>query len=183
MAGLSFIDNVPGWGHAISCPGGDTRSNLRRWGRRSGAISGTIYSLYGRVYTPGVACHHSLTLRGNVQYQPVDRYNFYYKELYPRGADYDVVATRYAAFSADYQLPLCYPDGGINSIVYFNRIRLNLYYDFARFIGISSGSATHSDRATTLWSYGGIVTFDDAVGAHAQERYVAGRVRLQTERS
>ena len=33
-------------------------------------------------------------------------------------------------------------------------------YDFARFIGISSGSATHSGRATTLWSYGGIVTFD-----------------------
>ena len=71
-----------------------------------------------------------------------------------------MVATRYAAFSADYQLPLCYPDGGINSIVYFNRIRLNLYYDFARFIGISSGSATSSGRATTLWSYGGIVTFD-----------------------
>ena len=159
VAGLSFIDNVrmgtrdflPRWGYAVkfTTVGAPFRSDF-----------GTIYSLYGRVYTPGVARHHSLTLRGNVQYQPVDRYNFYYKELYPRGADYDVVATRYAAFSADYQLPLCYPDGGINSIVYFNRIRLNLYYDFARFIGISSGSATHSGRATTLWSYGGIVTFD-----------------------
>ncbi len=121
--------------------------------------------------------------RGNVQYQPVDRYNFYYKELYPRGADYDVVATRYAAFSADYQLPLCYPDGGINSIVYFNRIRLNLYYDFARFIGISSRLRDpfrpgYHPLVVRWYRY---VRY--AVGAHAQERYVAGRVRLQTERS
>ena len=104
--------------------------------------------------------HHSLMLRGNLQRQTASDYMFYYKELYPRGAGYDYVASRYASVTADYQFPVWCPDGGINSIVYFNRIRLNLYYDFARFIGISSGSATHSGRATTLWSYGGIVTFD-----------------------
>ncbi len=159
IAGLTFSDNVrmgtrdflPRWGYAVRfmTVGAPFRSDF-----------GTIYSLYGRVYTPGVTQHHSLMLRGNVQYQPVDQYNFYYKELYPRGADYEVVATRYAAFSADYQLPLCYPDGGINSLIYFNRIRLNLYYDYARFVGIPSEVAAASKRTVSLWSYGGVVTFD-----------------------
>jgi hypothetical protein len=35
-------------------------------------------------------------------------------------------------WSANYQLPLCYPDWGIGNIVYFMRIRTNLYYDDTR---------------------------------------------------
>ena len=58
---------------------------------------------------------------------------FYYKELYPRGAGYDYVASRYASVTADYQFPVWCPDGGINSIVYFTRIRMNLYFDCARY--------------------------------------------------
>lgn len=160
VIGLSFIDNermatrdiLPRWGYALkfSTVGAPFRRDF-----------GTVFALYGRTYMPGLAPHHSLMLRGNLQYQPTDRFTWYYKELYPRGANYDITSSHYAAVSADYQFPICYPDVGINSLVYFNRIRLNLYGDYARFIGIPSHLAQNVGyTATTLWSYGGTLTFD-----------------------
>ena len=160
VIGLSFIDNermgtrdiLPRWGYALkfSTVGAPFRRDF-----------GTVFALYGRTYMPGLASHHSLMLRGNLQYQPTDRFTWYYKELYPRGANYDITSSHYAAVSADYQFPICYPDVGINSLVYFNRIRLNLYGDYARFIGIPSHLAQNIGyTATTLWSYGGTLTFD-----------------------
>jgi len=32
----------------------------------------------------------------------------------------------------NYHFPLCYPDFGIGGLVYFNRIRANLFYDYTK---------------------------------------------------
>ena len=159
VAGLTYTDNVrmatrdlnPRWGYAlrfttVNAPFRDRFSRL--------------WSFFARVYTPGVAAHHSLTLRTNLQYQNYRDNNFFYKELYPRGAVYDRIGTRYAAFSADYQFPVWYPDGGIGSIVYFSRLRLNLYYDRARFRGIETGSFGPVFGMRSVSSFGGEIILD-----------------------
>lgn len=118
-----------------------------------------ITSLYGRLYTPGIMPHHGVTLRANIQHQTDNSYRFYYKELFPRSARYSDVAARYGAASIDYQLPVWYPDGGINSLVYFNRVRVKGFYDFARYSEFpQAGSRARNIKNVT--SYGGELIFD-----------------------
>ena len=159
VAGLLFSDNVrmatrdflPRWGYALRF---STVSAPFRGG------FGRILSLYGRVYLPGLMPHHSLMLRGNLQRQTASDYMFYYKELYPRGAGYDYVASRYASVTADYQFPVWCPDGGINSIVYFTRIRMNLYFDYARYQEKRATMAGPYYPMRSVNSYGGEILFD-----------------------
>ena len=159
VAGLTWTDNVrmaardlrPRWGYAfrfsmVTAPFRDDFSHL--------------YSLFGRVYLPGLLRHQSLMLRGNLQHQNYTSNNFFYKELFPRGADYDQVACRYASAAADYQFTVWCPDGGISSIVYFSRIRLNLSYDYARFKQPVPSVVVQRYRMRTVTSYGGELIFD-----------------------
>ncbi len=151
---LQYSDNV----RAAS------RDLLPRWGYAAGFLMalnpfcagyGELSGVWVRGYLPGVAQHHSLTLRLAGQYQRPSNYNFQQKLFFPRGVNYGVTAERYGAVSADYQLPLCYPDGGIPSILYFKRIRANVYGDYARYRTIygTPGEA---------WSYGVDLIFDVA---------------------
>ncbi|MCD8072470.1 MAG: hypothetical protein LUE10_04730, partial [Alistipes sp.] len=128
---------------------------------------GGIASLYGRVYLPGILPHNSLMIRGALQKQSTALYNFRQKDIFPRGAHYSVAPDRYGAFAVDYQFPFWYPDGGINSVVYFKRIRANVFYDRARFRHVS-GSWDAADKKVTItgkqwgsiYSYGLELTFD-----------------------
>lgn len=120
---------------------------------------GKIWSFYGRTFLPGMAPHHSLLLQGLYQSQRTDGYAFSQKELFPRGADFNFTPQRYAAFSGDYQFPVWYPDGGINSVIYFRRVRLNLGGDFARYKNFANNRVPKPEWQN-VWSYGGDITFD-----------------------
>ena len=159
VAGLGYTDNsrmavrdlLPRWGYAlrfttVSAPFRDD--------------FGRILSLFGRAYLPGAGRHHSLMLRGNLQHQSGGDHLFFYKELYPRGAVYDRAGTRYAAVSADYQFPVWYPDGGIGSLLYFSRVRMNLYYDFARFREGAGRGAGPVAGMRSVSSFGGEIILD-----------------------
>lgn len=148
---MAVRDILPRWGYALKLS--SVMAPFR-------GDFGSLLSVFGRVYLPGVAKHNTLTVRANYQFQDQAGYNFRYKELYPRGADYSIASTRYFAASADYTLPVWYPDLGWNSIVYFKRIRLNAYFDFARFRTISIVSQTEKGVMRNVTSYGGEITFD-----------------------
>ena len=63
--------------------------------------------------------------------------------------------------SLNYQLPVCYPDGGWQGIVYFKRIRLNAGFDLARFqapIFYQEGKVGHEWH--NLHAYGGDIILD-----------------------
>ena len=141
---MATRDLRPRWGYVLSLSGA---------GNPFHAEFGRLWSLYGAGYLPGMAAHHSLLLRAAGQYQAVGDYNYQQKLLFPRGANYNISAERYGAVSADYQLPLCYPDGGIPSILYFKRIRANLFGDYARF-------RTIGGQEGRVWSYGLDLIFD-----------------------
>lgn len=141
------------------------RAILPRWGYAlradvTGAFQsrfGTQYSVYARGYLPGILPHHTTTLRVGASYQNGPQWNFKQKPIFPRGVDNDFPAKRYIGWSADYTFPILYPDGGINSIVYFKRIWLNLFGDYG------TGHYFASNRQTVAlnhYSYGGDIAFD-----------------------
>ncbi|MDR0509696.1 MAG: DUF2268 domain-containing protein [Rikenellaceae bacterium] len=104
---------------------------------------GEVVSLFGRLYLPGVALHHSLRLRGYGFHQFTRRFvaavNPYLK---PHNTRVGLPYEQYVALGADYQLPLCYPDGGWRSVIYVKRLRLNLggCYSEYRLANLSAGS-------------------------------------------
>ena len=101
-----------------------------------------LISVYGKLYTPGFAPHNSLTAAATYQTSiggfknPAGESFLSYKSarLIPRGFDSnDINSRNYFAASLDYQLPVWYPEGGIPSVLYFKRIRLNLGADYGQF--------------------------------------------------
>lgn len=121
----------------------------------------TQLSSYAKVYLPGVMPHNSLVVAASYQtnvggyrvsgYAPLG-----YKSVYilPQGyTTADVETNDYVAFSADYQLPVWYPEGGIEGFMYFKRIRLKGGFEYAQF-GDYVGDTQH------IYSYGGGVVAD-----------------------
>ena len=118
---------------------------------------GMIYSFYARGYLPGFMRNHSITLRAAGMYQTEAELGFTQKPLFPRGAYNGSAAKYYGAGSFDYTFPLCYPDGGINGVIYFKRIWMNLFGDFSWGAYFAAGGST---RNRDIWSYGGDIAFE-----------------------
>ena len=129
----SHRDFLPPWGIAASASYtlNPTTDNI-----------GHLMVLYGKLYTPGFAKHHSLSVAASYQtslggFQSdlvLSQLTFKSTRLLPRGfSSYDIVNDHYVASSLNYQLPVWYPDGGWQGVIYFKRLRLNVGADYASF--------------------------------------------------
>lgn len=153
---MAHRDFAPRWGYALSAdyafdPSNDHFSDL--------------VSVYGQMYLPGVALHHSLRVAASFQtsiggykfptgYAPL---SYRSTRLIPRGfSSSDILSNDYTAFSVDYQLPVWYPEGGIPSVLYVKRIRLNVGGDCARFRDVGRGGMDWR----RIWAVGGDLVFD-----------------------
>ena len=153
---LAHRDFAPRWGYLLNAS--YTFDPLN-------ADFSNLISFYGRSYLPGVARHHSILFEATFQ-TSVGGYKFpagyaplSYKstQLIPHGfTSSEIVSNSYTALSFDYQLPLCYPEGGIPSILYIKRIRLNLGGDYAQFRR-PAGAGLEWRR---IGSFGGDLLFD-----------------------
>lgn len=136
---------------------------------------GQLISLYGKAYIPGFAPHHSISLAALYQNTIggfnskllASNFTFHSSRLIPHGFQVAEVENRdYFATSINYQFPLCYPEGGIPSVLYFKRIRLNLGFDYASFgkqFFVAYPEIEKVNLISTrnhLYSYGGDITFD-----------------------
>ncbi|MFT3934035.1 MAG: hypothetical protein QM726_10500 [Chitinophagaceae bacterium] len=84
----------------------------------------------GNFYFPGLAQSHNIVI--GLAYQSRDTLNqYYYSNSFPfsRGYESPNLRSMYK-WSANYHLPLLYPDWGFGNIVYFQRIRANAFYDY-----------------------------------------------------
>ncbi len=144
-----------------------------------------LISLYGQLYLPGAAPHHSLRLASTYQtsvggYQFPSGYaplSYRSSRLIPRGfTSAEIVSNGYFAARVDYQLPLCYPEGGIGSVLYFKRIRLGLGGDYAQF---RRPDGAGMDRRR-IWSAGGELVFD--INVFRQPASATSTVRLSMYR-
>jgi hypothetical protein len=146
QARMAHRDFLPRWGYAL-------RGNVAM--EPFNDRFAPLWTGFARVMTPGLGRHHSLMLRGAYQGNGEGVYSFNQKELFPRGAEYRIAAQRYYSFSADYQLPLCYPDLGVPSLIYIKRVRLNLTGDMAKYRENSPARAWRE-----IYSIGGQIIFD-----------------------
>ncbi|QES87761.1 TolB-like translocation protein [Rhizosphaericola mali] len=82
------------------------------------------------LYLPGLMTNHNLVV--NAAYSLRDTLgNYLFSNIFPFSRGYQVVNfPRMWKVSGNYHLPLFYPDWGYKNIVYFQRIRGNLFYDY-----------------------------------------------------
>jgi hypothetical protein len=86
----------------------------------------------GSFYLPGFFVTHSLVLQGAYQARDSLR-NVIYSNSFPFSRGYQAASFyRMWKVGGNYHLPLLYPDWGFGNILYFLRIRANVFYDFTR---------------------------------------------------
>ena len=83
---------------------------------------------------PGFWSHHSLRLEGAYEWQDptagdANPYRFESESDFVRGYDYRFHRHFYQG-SANYGLPLLYPDWDLGALVYLKRVKTNLFYDY-----------------------------------------------------
>lgn len=88
---------------------------------------------YGRfdLYLPGLFANHSLVLQAAFQqHDTLRRYAFSDHFVYARGYGRPFYQYIYK-LGVNYHFPIAYPDWGFGGILYFLRLRGNLFYDFS----------------------------------------------------
>lgn len=110
----------PRWGQVFS--GGYTHSPLENMDL------GYQWWCDGRLYFPGLARNHSLSLYGGFQHMSGKTRNYSNKILYPRGISlygYEISSLR-----TSYQMPLAWPDWAMGSVLYLKSLTGGIFYDF-----------------------------------------------------
>ena len=95
--------------------------------------SSKLWSAEAQLYLPGLFANHSLRLRGAYQYEFIANYRFRSEIQFVRGFTYQSFRNL-ATFSANYALPLLYPDWALGPVLNFQRFRANGFFDYG--IGI-----------------------------------------------
>ncbi len=86
----------------------------------------------GAIYLPGLLSTHNLVLTGSFQQRDtMSQISFSNSFAYSRGYT-GRYFSRMWRLSANYHLPLLYPDWGFGNIIYLSRIRGNAFYDFTK---------------------------------------------------
>ncbi len=131
-----------------------------------GDFSARQFSLYGTAYFPGLLKHHSIwgywayqkTLRPSVNLttgEGLDNYIFRNQIPLPRGQSVARFQDFYS-MSANYTLPLWYPDIAVGPLVNFQRLRANLFFDY----GYGKSIISSGTSAQTYTSVGAEVKLD-----------------------
>ena len=87
------------------------------------------------LYVPGILSTHNLVLTGAIQQRDTSLALFSTRIANARGyEDYyrTTAGSRMWRLSANYHLPLFYPDWGFGNILYLQRFRANIFYDMQR---------------------------------------------------
>ena len=154
---MAHRDIAPRWGYTLSTNYTFNPAN---------AHFSDLISFYGQAYLPGFAPHNSVKVAATYQ-TSIGGYKF------PSGyAPLSYKSTRliparvhlgghrveqlHGRVRLDYQLPVWYPEGGIGSVIYIKRIRLNAGGDYAQFRDVGRGGMTWR----RIWSVGGDIVFD-----------------------
>ena len=104
----------------------------------------------GSFYWPGLFATHSFVV--NLAYQHRDTLNQYrFSNSFPFSRGYESPNLRNMyKWGVNYHLPLAYPDWGFGGMVYFQRIRANLFYDYTvGTVAYNNGARLETDFRST----------------------------------
>ena len=135
--------------------------NYRHTPFRNGGDMGSVMAGRALAYLPGLSRHHSIRLNaswqqrkpGNEAKQTIN-YSYGNAVNYPRGitSRSDDKAT---VLTADYAMPLFYPDWRIGPVFYIKRFSMNVFYDHAAVsYTLREENRETETRNETLHSYG-----------------------------
>jgi hypothetical protein len=123
-------------------------------------IYGDIFTARTSLYFPGILKNNSLRLRFETESQNPGKFILGNRASFPRSYT-NITSKKHDFYSADYFMPLVYPDFNISSFFYLTRIRTNFFYDFAKGTGnyvLSSGgqggTMDYHDFTETFRSFG-----------------------------
>ncbi|MGE9312206.1 TolB family protein [Niabella sp. CJ426] len=136
-------DIYPKWGYSVNTQFRHALNLYDSWQGYAGAA----------LYLPGLARAHSLVLNGALQYSGSEQRVFGNRTAFARGYAGRDSAGIYAA-RANYHFPVFYPDWGFANILYLQRIRANVFYDYTQALN-KSGT-----RSATLQSTGAEICMD-----------------------
>jgi len=134
----------PRWAHAFST----------RYRTAIGKTNAWQMLVSGAIYLPGLSSTHNLVLTGAIQSR--DTLNQYiFSDNFPFSRGYrSVNFPRAYKIGVNYHFPLLYPDWGFGQLVYFQRVRLNVFYDQ------SVGKSLRTGRKFHFGTIGGEMMFD-----------------------
>ncbi|MBA4058729.1 MAG: hypothetical protein C0490_28690 [Marivirga sp.] len=124
------------------------RDFLSRWGQTlnidflntpyGGDFEGRLLAVRSTLYFPGLFKHHFLYTRfgyqESLQGVETNLYTFRNRLPKPRGHSYPA-DEEFFSFSANYALPIWYPDIALGPILNLQRIKANFFYDFGQGTG------------------------------------------------
>src|SRR5664280_880951 len=94
------------------------------------AIYGSDISLKTAFYFPGIFANNSIRIRLETEKQNPAEFLYGSFSSLPRGYN-NIISKKINFYSADYALPLVYPDFNLASFIYLKRIRADFFYDRA----------------------------------------------------
>ncbi len=150
----AYRDIYPRWGQVI-----DLRLTSAPWDRD---IYSSLKYIRGTLYLPGLVRNHSLVLRGGYEDQsPSGILLHFNRNPYPRGY-HSLLSEKLFSLSADYTMPLFYPDLAAGSIFYLKRIRGSLFFDGATGTGTLeyANNNEFTEGSTDFGSFGGELLAD-----------------------
>jgi hypothetical protein len=123
----SFQDLVPNQGVIIDL--------VYRHSPGSKLDIGNLFCFQMVNYLPGFMRNHGFVIYNGFQKRTInDGYAFNDVIKYPRWWGKELNNTMYS-FSADYKLPLLYPDLNLGKLLYLKRVKASIYADYAYLIG------------------------------------------------
>ena len=145
---MAYRDINPRWGQVI-----DLRYTGAPW---DADLYGARKYARGILFFPGVAHNHSLAIRAGYEDQtPIKKLILNNTISRPRGYDNSLISEKLVSVSADYTMPLFYPDLAAGSLLYLKRIRGSLFYDRMKGWGIHDYSAhEYATHAVSFSSMG-----------------------------
>ena len=125
-------------------------------------LYGSDVSLKTAFYFPGIFPNHGIKIRLETEKQNPAEFLYGNFSSLPRGYK-NIISKKINFLSADYVMPLVYPDFNIASLLYLKRIRTGLFYDYAVGTGnyyynndniFGSGSIYYHNYQETFKSFG-----------------------------
>lgn len=146
----SSRDFLPKWGQSINLNWSKTGFNSN--------LEGSLFAFYGQLFVPGFFRHHSIN--GYWAYQKTlytsdfqTNYVFANRVPVPRGQTV-FRAEDFYSMSANYAMPLWYPDLHVGPLFNIQRVRLNAFIDYG------FGNSPQFEASQAYTSVGGEVKFD-----------------------
>ena len=118
---------------------------------------GSQFVANANIYLPGLLTNHNIILNAAyLRKDTIGQINF--SSGFPFSRGYEAVNLHeMMKWGVNYHLPLLYPDAGIASIVYFLRVRANVFYDFTH---VNDFYTNRTKFSKDFRSTGGEIYFD-----------------------